>query len=108
MEQTTHGSTSWRDHADLGDRLLTEGHEVSAVDNLVTGKRANLPAAATFYKVDLRDGILGDVFAQVRPEAVFHLAAHIDVTRSVRDPAYDASINILGSLNLLEPVFHME
>jgi UDP-glucose 4-epimerase len=86
----------------LCDRLLTEGHEVSAVDNLVTGKRANLPAAATFYKVDLRDGILGDVFAQVRPEAVFHLAAHIDVTRSVRDPAYDASINILGSLNLLE------
>ncbi len=84
------------------DRLLAEGHDVSVVDNLVTGKRENLSAGAAFFEVDLRDEALDDVFAQVRPEAVFHLAAHIDVRRSVSDPAYDASINILGSLNLLE------
>lgn len=86
----------------LSDRLLAEGHAVAVVDSLVTGKRENLSPDAAFFEVDLRDQALDDVFSQVRPEAVFHLAAHIDVTRSVRDPAYDASINILGSLNLLE------
>ncbi len=86
----------------LTDRLLEEGHEVAVVDSLVTGKLENLNPAATLYPIDLRDGELVKVFTDVRPEAVFHLAAHIDVTRSVRDPAYDASINILGSINLLE------
>jgi len=84
------------------DRLLAEGHDVSVIDNLVTGKRENLSSDAAFFQVDLRDEALDDVFAQVRPEIVFHLAAHIDVRRSVSDPAYDASINILGSLNLWE------
>ncbi len=90
----------------LCDRLLAEGHQVTVVDNLVTGKRENLSAQATLYQVDIRDQDLDGVFAQVRPEAVFHLAAHIDVTRSVRDPAYDAGINVLGSINLLERCRH--
>jgi len=86
----------------LVDRLLAEDHHVSVVDNLATGKRENLDPGSILYPVDIRDEGLADIFAEARPEVVFHLAAHIDVTRSVRDPAYDASINILGSLNLLE------
>jgi UDP-glucose 4-epimerase len=84
------------------DRLLALGHRVSIVDNLATGKRENLPRAAAFYEVDIGDGELSRVFRLESPEVVFHHAAHIDVTRSVREPIYDANINILGSLNLLE------
>ena len=86
----------------LCDRLLALGHSVTIVDNLATGKLENLPPAADLRRIDIRAEGLAAVFAEVRPEVVFHLAAHIDVTRSVREPAYDASINILGSLNLLE------
>jgi UDP-glucose 4-epimerase len=86
----------------VSDRLLDLGHQVAIVDSLVTGKRENLPAGATFYETDIRDQELHDVFRAEQPEVVIHHAAHIDVTRSVREPGYDASINILGSLNLLE------
>ncbi len=86
----------------LSDRLLALGHQVAIVDNLVTGKRENLPGGAVFYETDICDQDLHRVFRVERPELVIHHAAHIDVTRSVREPAYDASINILGSLNLLE------
>ena len=86
----------------VSDRLLDLGHQVAIVDNLVTGKRENLPDRAAFYEMDICDQDLHDVFRVERPEAVVHHAAHIDVTRSVGEPAYDASINILGSLNLLE------
>jgi UDP-glucose 4-epimerase len=84
------------------DHLLATGHQVVVVDNLATGKRENLPREAAFYEVDIRDQALGDVFRRERPEVVIHHAAHIYVTASVRDPVYDASVNILGSLNLLE------
>jgi UDP-glucose 4-epimerase len=86
----------------VSDSLLALGHHVAIVDNLATGKRENLPAAATFYEVDTRDQALHDVFRAETPEVVVHHAAHIEVARSVREPAYDASVNILGSLNLLE------
>jgi UDP-glucose 4-epimerase len=86
----------------VSDRLLALGHRVAIVDNLVTGKRENLPGAATFYEIDIRNDRLDDVFRAENPEVVIHHAAHIDVTRSVREPGYDASINILGSLNVLE------
>ncbi len=86
----------------VSDRLLDLGHQVAIVDNLVTGKRENLPSGAAFYETDICDQGLRSVFRLERPEVVIHHAAHIDVTRSVREPAYDASINILGSLNLLE------
>jgi UDP-glucose 4-epimerase len=84
------------------DRFLSLGHDVIVVDNLVTGKRENLSPNARFYEVDIRDAALGEVFAAERPEVVVHHAAHIDVRRSVSDPAYDAGVNILGTLNLLE------
>jgi len=86
----------------VSDSLLALGHHVAIVDNLATGKRENLPAAATFYEVDTRDQALHEVFRAETPEVVVHHAAHIEVARSVREPAYDASVNILGSLNLLE------
>jgi UDP-glucose 4-epimerase len=86
----------------LSDRLVHLGHDVVIVDDLSKGKVENLPLQAKFYEMDIRDESLGEVFAAERPEVVFHHAAHADVTNSVRNPAHDASVNILGSLNLLE------
>jgi UDP-glucose 4-epimerase len=86
----------------VSDRLISLGHSVTIIDNFATGRLENIPAEADLRRVDLRDERLTEVFAEVQPEVVFHLAAHIDVTRSVREPVYDASINILGSLNLFE------
>lgn len=86
----------------VAERFLNLGHEVSIIDNLVTGKRENLPAGADFHEVDLTTPALNDVFAAVAPDVVSHHAAHIDVRRSVADPAYDARMNVLGSLNLLD------
>ena len=86
----------------VSDRFLELGHQVAIVDNLATGKRENLPSAATFYEVDVRDAALDAVFAEVKPEVVCHHAAQMDVRRSVADPVYDAQVNVLGSLNMLE------
>jgi len=86
----------------VSDRLLEDGHEVAILDNLATGKRANLPPEARFYELDIRDPALADVFAAERPEIVIHHAAQMDVRRSVAEPAYDAEVNLLGTLNLLE------
>ncbi len=86
----------------IADRLLEEGHDVAIVDNLATGKRANLPPKARFHEIDIRDPALADVFIEERPEIVIHHAAQMDVRRSVAEPAYDADVNLLGTLNLLE------
>ncbi len=86
----------------VSDSFLALGHDVVIVDNFASGKRENLPAGAAFYEVDIRDDKLHDVFKAEKPEVAVHHAAHIEVARSVREPAYDASINILGSLNLME------
>ncbi|MCZ7661649.1 MAG: NAD-dependent epimerase/dehydratase family protein [Thermoleophilia bacterium] len=85
-----------------GDRLIQLGHEVAVVDNLVTGKRENVPEGARFFEIDVRNPQLDQVFGEVGPEVVVHQAAQMDVRRSVADPAYDAQVNILGTLNLLE------
>ncbi len=89
----------------LVDRLLLEGHEVTVVDNLSTGRRRNLNKAATFYKLDIQNSRLEKVFRNERPSLVMHLAAQMDVRRSVEDPVYDAQVNILGTLNLMEQAF---
>ena len=86
----------------VSDSFLALGHDVAIVDNFASGKRENLPTAAALHEVDIRDDKLRDVFRQEKPEVVVHHAAHIEVARSVREPAYDAGINILGSLNLFE------
>ncbi|MCU0611651.1 MAG: GDP-mannose 4,6-dehydratase [Candidatus Eisenbacteria bacterium] len=86
----------------IQDELLSRGHEVVVVDDLSTGHRENVNTRAVFQQLDIGDERLGEVFAAYRPEAVFHLAAQMDVRRSVREPVYDAQVNILGSLRLLE------
>jgi UDP-glucose 4-epimerase len=92
----------------LADRLLAEGHRVISVDDLSTGRIANLAEARgygkefTFFNMDIRaDGLL-PLFERHRPEIIFHLAAQSGVRPSLGDPATDASINVMGSLNILE------
>jgi UDP-glucose 4-epimerase len=86
----------------VSDRFLELGHAVSIVDNLSTGKRRNIPAAAAFHEIDIRNPSLDDVFAQEKPEVVCHHAAQTDVRKSVSDPIYDTEVNLLGTLNILE------
>jgi len=86
----------------LVDRLIEDGFSVVVVDNLSTGDKKNLNPKAKFYKLDICSPKLVDVFKKEKPEYVFHLAAQIDVRKSVEDPISSASTNILGSLNLLE------
>ena len=88
----------------LAERFLREGWTVHVIDNLVTGKRENLPANATFHELDIRDAKAAELIASVKPDVLAHLAAQMDVRRSVEDPVYDASVNVLGTLNLLEAV----
>jgi len=84
------------------DAYLEAGHHVAVVDDLSTGRMANLNRQAAFYHLDIRSPALRQVFERERPEVVNHHAAQMDVRRSVADPVYDAGINILGSLNVLE------
>ncbi|MBP7693755.1 MAG: SDR family oxidoreductase [Anaerolineales bacterium] len=84
------------------EALLAGGHAVSVVDNLSSGRRANLPAAARLIELDIRDPRLAEVFEQERPDWVAHHAAQVDVRRSVADPLLDADINVRGGLNVLE------
>ena len=86
----------------VADACVAAGHSVAIVDNLSMGKKENLNPRATFYKLDIRDSALVEIFRKERFEAVFHLAAQMDVRKSVEDPIFDASVNILGTLNILE------
>ena len=87
----------------LVDRLVADGHHVIVVDNLSAGQRENVNPKALFYEVDICDiTSLEEVFKKEKPEIVDHHAAHVNVRKSVEMPAYDANINILGSLNLCE------
>jgi UDP-glucose 4-epimerase len=93
--------------SNLVDALLARGDEVTVVDDLSTGRRENLEAAlasgATLVEQDIREGAaLAELAREARPEVVFHLAAQIDVRKSVADPAFDASINVGGTANVLE------
>ena len=84
------------------DRLLDDGHTVEVVDNLATGRRERVPEAVRLHVCDLRDERLGAVVAAARPDIVVHVAAQAAVPRSVADPRFDASVNVLGTINLLE------
>ncbi len=85
----------------VADRLLERGHEVAVVDELSTGKRENLPEGAPFYRVDVRTGC-AEVFEDFGPEVLCHQAAQMDVRRSVREPDFDAEVNVLGTVRLLQ------
>ncbi len=86
----------------ITDRLVSEGHSVSIIDNLSTGKAENINKEAKFYKIDIMNPRIERIFKKERPELICHLAAQMDVRRSVADPQFDAQSNILGMLNLLE------
>ncbi len=93
--------------SNLVDALLARGDSVTVLDNLSTGRRSNLDSAlaagARLVELDVRDAAaLADVTAERRPEAIFHLAAQIDVRKSLEDPAFDAAVNVGGTANVLE------
>src|ERR1700684_2527540 len=93
----------------LVDRLLVEGHEVDVIDDFSTGSLANLSdargsagRALTIHHLDITAPAVIDLMVRRRPELVFHLAAQADVRVSVARPAFDAEVNIIGSLHVLE------
>ncbi len=83
--------------------LIARGHEPFVVDNLESGSRENLPADVPLHVVDIRDKAgLTQVFEAVRPEWVCHQAAQMSVSRSVREPLFDAEVNVLGLLRVFD------
>ena len=86
----------------LVDRLQAAGHRVCVVDDLSTGSQSNVPPEARLQRLDICDPVsLGEVLTGFRPEVVFHAAAQTDVRRSIREPDFDARVNVLGALNVL-------
>jgi UDP-glucose 4-epimerase len=87
----------------LADALLAAGDEVTVIDDLSSGSAAKVPEGATLRELDIVDReVLDRVFEEVRPEAVFHLAAQASVTASVADPARDCAVNVQGTLNVVD------
>lgn len=93
----------------LVDRLLAEGHAVDVIDNLASGNLANLAGARadrshdfTFHQIDICSDGVTELIERRKPEVVYHLAAQADVRRSISDPAFDARVNVLGGINVLE------
>ena len=91
----------------LVDRLLSDGHTVVGLDNFATGRATNLEHLAdnpahVFVEADIVTADLNAILDEHRPEVVFHLAAQIDVRRSVADPQFDASVNVIGTIRLAE------
>jgi UDP-glucose 4-epimerase len=97
----------------LVDRLLAEGYDVDVIDDLTTGSLANLDDARaqrrrklTFQRLDIRSEAMRELILHRKPEIVYHLAAQADVRVSVANPALDAEVNILGSVNVIEGALH--
>ena len=93
----------------LTDALLAEGDEVIAVDDLSSGALSNLAEARragtgkfNFHRVDVTSGAIADLIKRLKPQVICHLAAQVDVRRSVSDPVFDATVNIIGTLNVLQ------
>ncbi|WP_163193860.1 SDR family oxidoreductase [Clostridium thermarum] len=84
------------------DELINRGHEVGIIDNMSHGREENINKGARFYKIDIRDRNIPEVFQEFKPEVLCHQAAQIKVSVSVKDPLLDADINIMGTINLLE------
>jgi UDP-glucose 4-epimerase len=85
------------------DALIGAGHDVAVMDDLSAGKREQVNRAARFCQADLRDrAAVSQVLEREKPETIFHFAAQMDVRRSVADPAFDAGVNLIGLLNLME------
>ncbi|HAJ95449.1 MAG TPA: UDP-glucose 4-epimerase, partial [Actinobacteria bacterium] len=88
--------------SNVADGMIAEGFEVVIVDDLSNGREENIPGKAKFYKTDVRDRGLEDVFIAEKPDMVIHNAAQLSVRVSVEEPLLDAGINIIGGLNLID------
>ena len=86
----------------IADAYLEAGHQVVILDNLTTGVLSNVPKRATFFQMDIRDEGVSEIIREHRIEIINHHAAQIDVRKSVENPQYDLSVNVLGSINLME------
>ncbi len=86
--------------SNLVDALIDRGGEVVIIDNLSTGKEDYINPKAKFYKIDVCSDDVKNIFETEKPEYVFHLAAQMDVRKSVEDPVFDNKVNILGGLNI--------
>ena len=86
----------------LVDKLIKQNHKLTVVDDLSTGKKSNLNPRAKFYKLKVQDKKLSSIFEKEKPDIVYHLAAQMNVRKSIADPIFDAQANIIGSINLLE------
>jgi UDP-glucose 4-epimerase len=84
------------------DALLARGDEVHVVDNLATGSRDNLSAGAELHELDIRDPAIETLGAELQPDVVLHLAAQADVGTSVERPVFDAEVNVIGTVRVLE------
>lgn len=84
------------------DALLEDGHELHVVDNLSGGYKAQVPEGAVLHTLDIRDAKIKDLWSEHRFEVMYHLAAQMDVRKSVSDPRFDADVNVGGFLNLME------
>ena len=86
----------------VADALVDRGYDVHVLDDLSGGRRANVPASATFHELDIRSDEAADLIRREKFDALLHFAAQMDVRRSVADPRFDADVNVLGFLNLME------
>ena len=86
----------------IADAYINRGHEVCVIDDLSTGQKRNLNPSAKIYTVDIADPKAAKLIAEIKPDVLNHHAAQMDVRRSVADPTFDARINIIGFINLLE------
>jgi len=86
----------------IADAYINQGHEVFVIDDLSTGQKRNLNPSAKIYTVDIADPKAAKLIAEIKPDVLNHHAAQMDVRRSVADPTFDARINIIGFINLLE------
>jgi len=86
----------------IADAFVGAGHDVAVIDNLSSGDRAQVPAAARFHEADIRSDDAVRAIEAERPDVLCHHAAQMNVRRSIEDPAYDAEVNVLGTLRLLD------
>lgn len=83
------------------DELLKSGHDVTVIDNLSSGRRENLDPRAHLFVADIRSAEIDEIFKVARPQIVYHQAAQVDVQTSINQPDFDADVNIMGTLRVL-------
>jgi UDP-glucose 4-epimerase len=88
--------------SNLIDKLISQGYSIAVIDDLSTGNKDNLPENIRLHRVDVRSAAVHRIFDIEKPKYLFHLAAQLNVRRSVSDPAFDADVNVMGVINLLQ------